>query len=138
MPLLKRRPATPAQQEASRRNGAKSRGPITIAGKANSARNHTIHGLFAKDARARDQAFISAPPPIAALTPEKINTFKPANRMKMLKNNPGNNPPETHQNPGNTRQNPRKPAKNPTKSELTRPCASTPTTLPPNVTNSIH
>jgi hypothetical protein len=36
---------TPAQIEASRRNGARSRGPDTDAGKARSARNGTRHGL---------------------------------------------------------------------------------------------
>jgi hypothetical protein len=36
---------TPAQQSASRANGARSRGPITEAGKARAARNGTRHGL---------------------------------------------------------------------------------------------
>jgi hypothetical protein len=39
---------TPAQIEASRRNGAKSRGPKTAAGKRHSARNATSHGLLSK------------------------------------------------------------------------------------------
>ena len=36
---------SPAQQAASRANGARSRGPATAAGKARAARNGTRHGL---------------------------------------------------------------------------------------------
>ena len=39
---------TPKQTEASRANGAKSKGPITPEGKRNSSRNSTRHGLLAE------------------------------------------------------------------------------------------
>ena len=38
-------PRTPAQQAASRANGARSRGPVTESGKTRSARNGTRHAL---------------------------------------------------------------------------------------------
>jgi hypothetical protein len=40
--------ATPAQIEANRRNGLKSTGPRTAAGKACAARNATRHGIFSR------------------------------------------------------------------------------------------
>src|SRR4029453_1371963 len=38
-------PRSPAQIEASRRNGARSRGPVTAEGKARASRNALKHGL---------------------------------------------------------------------------------------------
>ena len=40
---------SPAQIEASRRNGARSRGPVTEAGKARASRNALKHGLTAME-----------------------------------------------------------------------------------------
>ena len=44
-------PRTPAQQEASRRNGARSRGPITAEGKNKIRFNAEKHGLTSKIVR---------------------------------------------------------------------------------------
>ena len=41
------RPRSPAQVEASRRNGARSKGPVTEEGKARASRNTLKHGLTA-------------------------------------------------------------------------------------------
>ena len=53
------RPRTPAQREQSRRNGARSRGPVTAEGKRRSSRNSLKHGLLAR--RLRPSGDTSAP-----------------------------------------------------------------------------
>jgi hypothetical protein len=47
-PSPTRTPRSPAQAEASRRNGARSKGPITPQGKARSRLNGMVHGLSAQ------------------------------------------------------------------------------------------
>jgi len=68
---------TDAQREASRRNGARSRGPVTAEGKARSAANSLKHGLLAKllsppgDPREHDRLF-------RRIRKELLEEFKPA------------------------------------------------------------
>src|SRR5215204_6064370 len=47
MPATALRLRSPAQVEASRRNGARSKGPVTDEGKAKASRNALQHGLTA-------------------------------------------------------------------------------------------
>ena len=55
---------TELQREASRRNGTKSKGPITDKGKAISSRNSRIHGRYSSDFLIQFAAYIASPMPI--------------------------------------------------------------------------
>ena len=54
--MLIKRTSTPLTQAASRANGARSRGPVTAPGKANSSRNGLRHGFFVKGALLPDES----------------------------------------------------------------------------------
>jgi hypothetical protein len=47
-PRLLHRPVSEAQRESARRNGARSRGPVSERGKHHSSANARTHGLYAK------------------------------------------------------------------------------------------
>ena len=65
---------TQAQIEAARRNGAKSRGPVTAEGKARSSRNATKHGL-----RSQTPATLAAKDPAGwvKILDEAVHDFQP-------------------------------------------------------------
>ena len=70
------RPRTAAQAEASRNNGAKSRGPKTVEGKVKASQNALLHGILAgkfsplPDARLEDREYVH-------LRDELIRGFEP-------------------------------------------------------------
>ena len=64
---------TELQRQASRRNGTKSKGPITAQGKAISSRNSRTHGGYSSDFLIQFAVYIASPMPIL---PHQ-NTFSP-------------------------------------------------------------
>ena len=68
-------PRTAAQAEAARRNGAKSRGPVTPMGKAISARNGITHGLTAAQLLLPDESADE----LDLLRDSLLDQFQPAN-----------------------------------------------------------
>jgi hypothetical protein len=75
-PETNKKPRTPAQIEASRRNGAKSRGPKTAEGRRRSSRNSRKHGLRAETDLVLDY---EDPEAFSALLDGYTRTYQPAN-----------------------------------------------------------
>lgn len=73
-------PRTPAQQEAARRNGARSRGPVTAAGKNIIRANALKHGVTAKVIRLRTDYYSAFDPFFASI----LELFAPANDLEFL------------------------------------------------------
>ncbi|MBM3740739.1 MAG: hypothetical protein FJW39_33755 [Acidobacteria bacterium] len=67
------------QREASRLNGAASRGPVTPRGKAHSSRNATTHGLTA-----RDVVLSNENPEAYQPIEDRIRTLKLENRAQVI------------------------------------------------------
>src|SRR5918996_6299477 len=72
---------SPARAQASRRNGAKSRGPVTPEGKARSARNALKHGLCAGHHVVVEG---ESPEAFAAFEAALVDDLAPAGALQML------------------------------------------------------
>ena len=73
------RPRSPAQIEAARRNGARSRGPVTDEGKARSSRNALKHGLAALEHFVLED---EAPSELEELTSRLIAEVEPESEIE--------------------------------------------------------
>ena len=73
------RPRSPAQIEASRRNGARSRGPVTPEGKRRSAANALKHGLTALHHLVPED---EDPSELEGLTARLLAEIGPANELE--------------------------------------------------------
>ena len=79
MPATAPRPRSPAQIEASRRNGARSRGPVTEEGKARASRNALKHGLTAMHHLVLED---EAPSELEELTARLLVEFDPKSEIE--------------------------------------------------------
>ncbi len=70
---------TPAQIEASRRNGAQSRGPVTPQGKAVSSLNATRHGLLARSVLLGGED----PALFRSLLEDLVRRYRPADNVEL-------------------------------------------------------
>jgi len=71
---------SPAQSEASRRNGARSRGPVTAEGKARASRNALRHGLCSTRSLAPGEDAAA----LAALRADLLDEAAPRSRLEAL------------------------------------------------------
>ncbi len=71
---------TAKQIAASRANGARSKGPVTPVGKANSSRNSTRHGMFADTLVLEKEN----PPQFHELFNELLDEYQPSTRTQMM------------------------------------------------------
>jgi hypothetical protein len=82
MPLTQKRTVSEAKLRANRANGARSTGPKTTAGRANSAAANLRHGYYARSADALPALGESAPEFKRRLQ-SLMNTYRPADALQM-------------------------------------------------------